>query len=447
MIRTSTRTRAILALAVAGAGLPASSALAITTPETFPLPAFTEGTAPTYVWAPATFDAAFVSNERYQVSVRNLTTGSPAVLTSVAAPDITLPLTLQNGHQYAVRVRAQETVDPPGPPPAVTVSSDWSPEQVTRVDATAPAGTFEIAGGAQYVSTPDVTLTLNATDPLSAGFTPSGVSRYQVSNGATFPCPGGSGPSCPKPYSPSVAHQLAEGPDGPRTVRLRFRDASRPMFALFATVLGNESATHTDTVLLDRLAPTANLAPIPPEVLQGTPLTFDASTSVDGASGPNDSGVDPASYQWQFGDGTSGGGVTQSHTYGAPGTYNGTLTIHDRAGNSATKPFQVKVTAPAPPQGPTTAGQSDLSLGKIQVVGKVRALRAARIRVSVSAAVGLRGKLTRTVRGRTTAVKRFRAAGGPGLVTMSFRAPKAGLYRIEISAGDLSRSRGLRVTR
>jgi hypothetical protein len=90
---------------------------------------------------------------------------------------------------------------------------------------------------------------------------------------------------------------------------------------------------------------------------------------------------------------------------------------------------------------------ADFSLGKIQLIGKARQFRTVRIRVAASAAAGLQGKLTRTVRGRTTVVKRFSKAGGPGVVTMTFRAPKLGTYRLEISAGDLSRSRALRVVR
>jgi N-acetylmuramoyl-L-alanine amidase len=50
----------------------------------------------------------------------------------------------------------------------------------------------------------------------------------------------------------------------------------------------------------------------------GTPLTvvFDASSS---------SAAD--SYQWDFGDGTAGSGVTVSHEYASPGSYSATLTV------------------------------------------------------------------------------------------------------------------------
>jgi PKD domain len=452
MIRTSTRTRAILALAAAGFAVPASAMAAPTTPDfAVPLPAFINNANPGVLWPNATFDANqpgvfTVINKRQELSVRNLTTGAAAVVHTVNYPDVPIvDLALSNGHQYALKLRARNDIDPILGP-TVTVSSPWSTEQVTRVDTTDPTGTIDLADGVQFVNRLDVILGSFATDPLSSGFDASGITRFRVSNTDNFAC----GAPCNfQAFNPRKGHQLAEGPDGPRTVRVQFADAARTSLGFGQ---GNLSSVATDTVLLDRLAPTPNHAPLPASVLQGTPLTFDASTSVDGAAGPNDSGVDPASYQWSFGDGTDGTGVSLSHTYGAPGTYNGTLTIKDRAGNTAVKAFSIKVTAPTPPATPAANTppantQNIFSLGKIQLVGKARAFRTVRIKMSASAATGLRGKLTRTVRGRTTVVKRFSAAGGPGTVAMSFRAPKAGIYRLEVSAGDLSRSRSLRVVR
>jgi PKD repeat protein len=50
------------------------------------------------------------------------------------------------------------------------------------------------------------------------------------------------------------------------------------------------------------------------------------------------------SYEWDFGDGTSGGGVQTSHTYAAAGTYTITLVVRDNAGafHTTSKSITVK---------------------------------------------------------------------------------------------------------
>ncbi|WP_432081397.1 S8 family serine peptidase [Streptomyces sp. WAC 04229] len=67
------------------------------------------------------------------------------------------------------------------------------------------------------------------------------------------------------------------------------------------------------------------------------------------ASGSTDPDGDIASYAWDFGDGERGSGVAPSHTYGAAGAYEVTLTVTDRAGNSDTVTRSVR--AGTPPAG------------------------------------------------------------------------------------------------
>jgi PKD repeat protein len=59
----------------------------------------------------------------------------------------------------------------------------------------------------------------------------------------------------------------------------------------------------------------------------GWDCNFDASSSFD----PDGSIV---SYSWDFGDGSTGSGVTTSYTYAADGTYTVTLTVTDDAGST-----------------------------------------------------------------------------------------------------------------
>jgi hypothetical protein len=61
----------------------------------------------------------------------------------------------------------------------------------------------------------------------------------------------------------------------------------------------------------------------------GDVLTFDAATS-------SDPDGDNLSYVWNFGDGTSGSGVTATHVYQNAGSFTCTLTVYDGRGGVGT---------------------------------------------------------------------------------------------------------------
>ncbi|HSH68410.1 MAG TPA: PKD domain-containing protein, partial [Deferrisomatales bacterium] len=69
----------------------------------------------------------------------------------------------------------------------------------------------------------------------------------------------------------------------------------------------------------DNLPPTAAFTATPPTGLAPLAVDFDAGTSAD-----TDGTI--ASYNWDFGDGEIGVGVTPSHTFSSAGTYTTTLT-------------------------------------------------------------------------------------------------------------------------
>lgn len=73
--------------------------------------------------------------------------------------------------------------------------------------------------------------------------------------------------------------------------------------------------------------------------------SFDASTTTNGTTACNSA----CSYSWNFGDNTSGTGITTTHEYRTVGTYQATLTVTDSRGAQATTVRTVTVTASTPP--------------------------------------------------------------------------------------------------
>ena len=76
--------------------------------------------------------------------------------------------------------------------------------------------------------------------------------------------------------------------------------------------------------------------------IEGSALSFDASTSTDDDAG------DLLSYSWTFGDGAAGSGVSPTHVYADNGTYTVTLTVTDSRGVTSEATLAVTVTNAAP---------------------------------------------------------------------------------------------------
>lgn len=100
-----------------------------------------------------------------------------------------------------------------------------------------------------------------------------------------------------------------------------------------------------------------------------TPLSGDApllvSVDASGSSTPN--GTTITDYSWNFGNGTTGSGVTTSYTYTTPGTYFITLAITNSDGQNATSNLSVTVnpescSAPAAPS--LSASSNNINSGQ-----------------------------------------------------------------------------------
>ena len=97
----------------------------------------------------------------------------------------------------------------------------------------------------------------------------------------------------------------------------------------------------------DNTAPT-NQAPVASFTSTCTGLTcsFNAGASSDADN-------DPLTYAWNFGDNTTGGGVTASHTYATAATRTVTLTVGDgKTSTQTTRTVTTTATAPPPSSGP-----------------------------------------------------------------------------------------------
>lgn len=98
--------------------------------------------------------------------------------------------------------------------------------------------------------------------------------------------------------------------------------------------------------------PVADFAASPSTGIAPLLVTFDASLSSD-----DDGTIE--SYEWAFGDGDTGTGVTTSHSYTAAGTYNAILTVRDNLNATATKSMTITVAPGAtPPAAPSNLSGS-----------------------------------------------------------------------------------------
>jgi len=104
---------------------------------------------------------------------------------------------------------------------------------------------------------------------------------------------------------------------------------------------GSHTITRTNyiTVINVNQNPVAE-AGTPQTLIAKEPATFDGSQSKD----PDGS---IASYAWNFGDGSSGSGISQIHSFGASGTFTVTLTVTDNEGAKGTDTTTVTVKSPS----------------------------------------------------------------------------------------------------
>ena len=111
-------------------------------------------------------------------------------------------------------------------------------------------------------------------------------------------------------------------------------------YTVTLTVTDDENQTDSDriTVTVQTLPPVADAGDDQTVSLDSNTnsvsVSFDGSNSYDPDDGTNP-GDGIVSYEWKFGDGSTGSGATPSHTYTSMGTYTVTLTVTDDEGATA----------------------------------------------------------------------------------------------------------------
>jgi len=209
-----------------------------------------------------------------------------------------------------------------------------------------------------------------------------------------------------------------------------------------------------------RLAPTAGFALQPDPTQLGEARVFDANQV-------SDPDGDPVSLSWAFGDGATASGATASHTFGAPGTYQVTLTAQDPTGLSANATGTANVLAPAgsglgsgdapaapdrPASAPTTPDGAAPVLSALKLSPKAFSARhgtKATYRLSENARLAITVERARRRGGHTVFARFGRAAraavAGANKLTIkrTFGARKLspGSYRVTLVATDAAGNR------
>ena len=137
----------------------------------------------------------------------------------------------------------------------------------------------------------------------------------------------------------SYSWNFGDGTTGTGVTRSKTYSSSGT-YVVRLTVVNSDGQTATTTanVPVSVIAnPTALFSMSPTNPTVGTAVFFNGSSSTAPA------GSTIATYAWDFGDGSTGTGVTPSHTYGANFAYTVRLTVTDSTGRTATSTQTITV--------------------------------------------------------------------------------------------------------
>jgi RHS repeat-associated protein len=197
--------------------------------------------------------------------------------------------------------------------------------------------------GATTTSAP-VNITVNSNSPPT-------VTIASPANGASFTAPASISISANASDSDGTISRIdffqgvnLIGSDTTAPYSVVWNNVSSGSYSLTARATDNGGATATTSAV----SITVNQ---PPTANAGGPYSGIVGQAVQfNGTGSTDSDGTITSYQWTFGDNTTGTGATSPHAYSTAGTYNVTLTVTDNSGAQASSTVAVAISSPVLPR-------------------------------------------------------------------------------------------------
>jgi PKD repeat protein len=136
----------------------------------------------------------------------------------------------------------------------------------------------------------------------------------------------------------------SEGSDAGEVVTHRFESPGTHVVTLVITGPDNVTTTLRKSVTVaEGVPPVAKFVVSPTDPIPGQTVFFTAAESA------GKGGAHIVSYAWDFGNGSTGEGVSSSTTYSADGSYAVVLTVTDSNGLTTATSLTVSVKSPAAP--------------------------------------------------------------------------------------------------
>jgi len=219
----------------------------------------------------------------------------------------------------------------PGSTTLTTIASTTVSDFTLNVTGSNPAFTVSVSSNA---SSSDVgrSLTFSASTSYNSNYPTS--AQAALFNDTFYFGDGSIATSLGTSSGPVNAIMHTYNGPGTYTVRVTVQEAS-------SKAVTSISETSYLVVTVNSV-PTASFSLSPSGPVGGASVTFTAAVTA---------GTSPYTYRWSFGDNSTGIGISATHTYSTPGSYNVTLTVTDASGVVTVYSHIVSVAA-APPQPP-----------------------------------------------------------------------------------------------